>query len=103
MQLMGALRRALIGGNTEGTTMEDQIGGNAAAQLKSIIERVENLTEEKRALAEDIRGVYAEAKSNGFDVRALRALVKLRAQNTGERQAADAILQAYASAIGFEW
>ena len=83
--------------------MTNQIGGNAAAQLKSVIERVENLTEEKKAIAEDIRGVYAEAKGNGFNVKALRALVKLRAQDTAERQTADAILQTYASAIGFEW
>jgi uncharacterized protein (UPF0335 family) len=83
--------------------MTDQIGNNSAAQLKSLIERVEKLDDEKKALAEDIRGVFAEAKGNGFDVKALRALIKLRSIDTGKRQEFDAVLQTYASAIGFEW
>ena len=83
--------------------MTDQIGNNSAAQLKSVIERIEYLIEEKKVVAEDIRGIYAEAKGNGFDVKALRTLVKLRAQDTKKRQDEDTILQAYASAIGFEW
>lgn len=83
--------------------MVDQIGGNAGAQLKSVIERVENLMEEKKALQDDIKDIFAEAKGNGFDVKALRALIKLRAQDTADRQEFDAVLQTYASAIGFSW
>jgi uncharacterized protein (UPF0335 family) len=54
-------------------------------QLKAFIERVERLEEEKKAIADDVRDVYAEAKGSGFDVKALRAIVRLRKQDTDER------------------
>lgn len=75
-------------------------GGVAAGQIKSIIERVERLEEEKAALAGDIREVYAEAKSNGYDVKILRQIVRIRKQDAAERQEMEAILDLYLHALG---
>lgn len=75
-------------------------GGVAAGQIKSIIERVERLEEEKTALAGDIREIYAEAKSNGYDVKVLRQIVRIRKQDTAERQEQEAILDLYLHALG---
>jgi uncharacterized protein (UPF0335 family) len=72
----------------------------AKDQLKSIIERVERLEEEKKALSDDVRDVYAEAKANGFDVKALRTIVRLRKQEPTERQEHEAILEIYMQALG---
>ena len=75
-------------------------GGIAAGQIKSIIERVERLEEEKAALAGDIKEVYVEAKSNGYDVKILRQIVRIRKQDTAERQEMEAILDLYLHALG---
>src|SRR4051812_45584047 len=75
-------------------------GGVAAAQLRSIIERIERLEEEKKALSDDIRDVYAEAKGNGYDVKTLRVVVRLRKQDSSERQEQEALLDLYLSALG---
>lgn len=75
-------------------------GGIAAAQLKSIVERVERLEEEKKALADDIRDVYAEAKANGFDTKVLRSVVRLRKQDRAEREEQEALLDVYLHALG---
>ena len=72
----------------------------AKDQLKAFVERVERLEEEKRALSDDIRDVYAEAKGNGFDVKALRTIVRLRKMETTERQEQQAILDTYMHALG---
>lgn len=72
----------------------------AKDQLKAFVERVERLEEEKKALADDIRDVYAEAKGSGFDVKALRAVVRLRKQDVSERKEAEAILETYLAALG---
>ena len=72
----------------------------AKDQLKSIIERIEKLEEEKKAISDDIRDVYAEAKANGFDVKALRAIVRLRKIEPTEREEQDAILETYMHALG---
>ena len=69
-------------------------------QLKAFVERVERLEEEKKAIADDIRDVYAEAKGSGFEVKALRAIVRLRKQNTDERREQQAILETYMHALG---
>jgi uncharacterized protein (UPF0335 family) len=69
-------------------------------QLKSIVERIERLEEEKKALSDDIRDVYAEAKANGFDVKALRTIVRLRKQEPTEREEHEAILEIYMQALG---
>ena len=72
----------------------------ARDQLRSIIERIERLEEDKRSISDDIKDVFSEAKSNGFDVPALRAVVKLRKMDSNERAERDAITDAYLAALG---
>jgi uncharacterized protein (UPF0335 family) len=72
----------------------------ARDQLKAIIERIERLEEEKKATSDDIRDVYAEAKGNGFDVKALRTIVRLRKLDTDERREQEAVLETYMHALG---
>ena len=69
-------------------------------QLKAFIERVERLEEEKKTISDDIRDVYAEAKGSGFDVKALRAIVRMRKQDVDERREQEAILETYMHALG---
>ena len=75
-------------------------GGVAADQLRSVVERVEKLEEEKATLAADIRDVLAEAKGNGFDIKAIRQIVKLRKQDASEREEQETILDTYMRALG---
>ncbi len=75
-------------------------GPIARDQLRSIVERIERLEEEKQALADDIKEVYAEAKANGFDTKTLRAIIRLRKQDTNERQEQEALLDLYMQALG---
>ena len=75
-------------------------GTIAADELRLLIERIERLEEEKKALADDIKDVYAEAKGNGFDVKALRTVVRMRKQDTDERKEQEAILEIYLQALG---
>jgi uncharacterized protein (UPF0335 family) len=72
------------------------------AQLRSIIERVERLEEEKKALSADIKDIFSEAKAVGFDVKALRRIISLRKKDKNERLEEEAILQLYMSALGME-
>jgi uncharacterized protein (UPF0335 family) len=72
----------------------------AKDHLKAFVERIERLEEEKKAIADDIRDVYAEAKGTGFDVKALRTIVRLRKQDVEERKEQDAILETYMHALG---
>jgi len=72
----------------------------AKDQLKAFVERVERLEEEKKAIADDIKDVYAEAKANGFDVKALRTIVRMRKQDADERKEQEAILDVYLQALG---
>lgn len=72
----------------------------AKSQLKALVERIERLTEEKDALANDIREVYGEAKANGFDVKALRAVIRMRSQDEATRQEFEAIVELYKEAMG---
>lgn len=76
------------------------LDGNAQQQLRSIIDRVERLEEEKASIASDIRDVYAEAKSNGYDVKALRIIIRMRKQDTDERAELETILETYMHALG---
>ena len=78
----------------------DDVQGIAATQLKSIVERIERLEEEKKAIADDIKDVYAEAKANGFDTKILRAIIRLRKQDPAEREEQEAILDLYKAALG---
>ncbi len=72
----------------------------AKDQLKAIVERIERLEEEKKATSDDIRDVYAEAKGTGFDVKALRTIVRLRKQDTDERREQQEVLETYMHALG---
>ena len=72
----------------------------AKDQLKAIVERIEKLEEEKKASSEDIRDVYAEAKGNGFDVKALRTIIRMRKQDANERAEEETILETYMQALG---
>lgn len=84
----------------EAFTPEEDGRTVAGEELKQFIERIERLEEEKKAIAEDVRDVYSEAKGRGFDVKALRALIRLRAKAPHEREEEEAILELYKSAIG---
>ena len=75
-------------------------GGIARDQIRSIIERIERLEEEKQALADDIKEVYAEAKANGFDTKILRQVIRIRKQDSAERQEQEALLDLYLHALG---
>lgn len=72
----------------------------AAAMLQSVIERVERLEEEKKGIMEDIKEVYAEAKSNGYDVKTLRKVVTLRRLDPSDRQEQEYLLDTYLAALG---
>jgi uncharacterized protein (UPF0335 family) len=72
----------------------------AKDQLKTLIERIERLEEEKAALSNDIKEVYAEAKGNGFDTKAIRKVIRIRKMDATEREEQDAILELYMSALG---
>ncbi|OYY83346.1 MAG: hypothetical protein B7X99_14620 [Rhizobiales bacterium 17-65-6] len=80
--------------------VSDAPAGFAKEQLKSFIERVERLEEEKKAIADDIKDVFAEAKANGFDVKALRAILKIRKEDVDERKEHEAIVDLYMQALG---
>ncbi len=75
-------------------------GGIAREQLRSFVERIERLEEEKKAIADDIRDVYAEAKGNGFNTKTLRQVVRLRKQDRDERMEQEALLDLYLHALG---
>jgi uncharacterized protein (UPF0335 family) len=77
-----------------------ETGHNSNEQLKSIVERIERLEEEKAERASDIKDVYAESKSNGYDVKALRTIIRLRKQDPDDRQEAENILETYMHALG---
>ena len=72
----------------------------AKEHLRAFVERIERLEEEKKTISEDIREVYAEAKANGFDAKAMRSIVKLRKQDADERKEHEAILATYMLALG---
>ena len=76
------------------------VGGIAAEKLRSFVERIERLEEEKKALSDDIRNVYAEAKGGGFDLTVLRQVVRLRKLNSAERQEQETLLDIYKRALG---
>jgi uncharacterized protein (UPF0335 family) len=75
-------------------------GGVAGDHLKSFIERIERLEEEKKALADDIRDVYSEAKANGFEVKIMRQIVKIRKMDKDELDEQEALLDTYLLALG---
>ena len=76
------------------------VGGVAGAQLKSLIERIERLEEEKRALGEDIKEVYAEAKGTGFEPKIMRQIIKIRKMDQDEQDEQESLLDVYKRALG---
>ena len=78
----------------------DVLTATAQGRLKTIIERIERLEEDKAAVANDIKEVFAEAKGEGFDVKILRKVVRLRKQDKAKRQEEEALIDLYLSAIG---
>jgi uncharacterized protein (UPF0335 family) len=72
----------------------------AKDQLRTIVERIERLEEEKKTIADDIKDVYSEAKANGFDTKAIRTVITLRKQDADERKEQEAILDTYLQALG---
>ena len=78
------------------------VGGVAADRLKSFIDRIERLEEEKKALADDIREVYSEAKGSGFDIKVIRLLIRLRKMDTTDRREQEEITTLYMRALEME-
>jgi uncharacterized protein (UPF0335 family) len=77
-----------------------ETGHNSNEQLKSIVERVERLEEDKAAIGSDIKDVFTEAKGNGYDVKALRTIIRLRKQSPDDVAAQEAVLETYKHALG---
>ena len=86
-----------IGHNSEA---DQPVTKFAKDQLRAIIERIERLEEEKKTISDDVRDVYVEAKGNGYDVKALRTIVRMRKQDAHERQEQESILETYLHAMG---
>ena len=84
----------------EGARKPADAGGIAGERLKSFIERIERLEEEKKAIADDVKDVYGEAKARGYDTKTMRAIVRLRRMESHARQEADALLETYRNALG---
>ena len=76
------------------------VGGIAGEQLRTIIERIERLEEEKKALAEDIKDVFAEAKGNGFDIKIIRKIISIRKRDRAELDEEETMLEVYMRALG---
>ena len=72
----------------------------AQDQLRAFVERIERMEDEKKAIADDIKEIYAEAKGNGFDTKVLRQIIRIRKQDHNERMEQEAILDLYMSALG---
>ena len=89
---------ATAAGDSENANVN--VGGIAADVLRSYIERIERLEEEKRNLAGDIKEVYAEAKGNGFDPKIMRKLISLRRMDQADRQEEEELLEVYRRAVG---
>lgn len=80
---------------------EPSIGHNTAPeQLKAIVERIERLEDDKRVISDDIKDVYGEAKGNGYDVKALRTIIRMRKMDANDRAEQETILETYMHALG---
>lgn len=89
-----------IASNTGIAPTSDSAHSFAKGQLKAIVERIERLEEEKKTISDDIKDVYGEAKGNGFDVKALRTIIRMRKQDADERQEQETVLETYMLALG---
>ncbi|MDR3437495.1 DUF2312 domain-containing protein [Telmatospirillum sp.] len=86
----------------DGTTSNETIGGIAGEALQQYVDRIERLEEEKKALSEDIKQVYSEAKSTGFDVKIIRKIISLRKVEEHDRKEQEELLDLYKQALGME-
>ena len=84
----------------DATEDDPKVGGIAADRLRSIIERVERLEEERRALASDIKDIFSEAKSAGFDVKVIRQIIRIRKQEPADVEEQESLLDIYRRALG---
>ena len=84
----------------DGVSEPTTVGGVNVGQLRSFIERIERLEEEKQALMADIREVFAEAKANGYDVKIMRQVLKLRRMDNDDRAEEETLLEVYKRALG---
>jgi uncharacterized protein (UPF0335 family) len=84
----------------DGAAGLDEVHAQATGKLKSLIERIERLEEDKAGIAGDLKEVYAETKGEGFDVKIVRKIIRLRKQDKAKRQEEEALLDLYISAIG---
>lgn len=82
--------------------MADTVSSDSVAQdqLRAFIERIERMEEEKKAISDDIKEIYAEAKGNGFDTKVLRQIISIRKQDSNERMEQEALLELYMAALG---
>ena len=80
----------------------NDVGGIAGTQLRSFVERIERLEEEKKGIADDIKDIYSEAKGQGFDVKVLRKIISLRKKSKEDRQEEEELLELYKAALGME-
>lgn len=87
-------------GHNTGIAAESAVTKFSKDQLRAIIERIERLEEEKKTISDDVKDIYAEAKGNGYDVKALRTIVRLRKQDANERAEQETILETYMHAMG---
>ena len=78
---------------------DTEVGGLAVDRLRSLIERIERLEEEQKALSSDIRDIFAEAKGAGFDVKIMRTIIKLRKMNAADRDEQETLLETYRHAL----
>lgn len=78
----------------------NRVGGVAVDQLKSFISRIEKLEEEKKAVGDDIKDVFNEAKGNGYNIKAIREILKIRKQDAQEREEEETVLDTYKRALG---
>jgi uncharacterized protein (UPF0335 family) len=85
---------------TDKPDSDSKVGGIAGDRLRSLIERIERLEEERKALGNDIKDIYAEAKSAGFDVKVLRQLIRIRKQEPADVEEQETLLDLYKRAIG---
>jgi uncharacterized protein (UPF0335 family) len=94
--------RAVPGDNTRKAVSQEEIqsGGGAIERLRSLVERIERLDEERKALSSDIKDIFTEAKSAGFDVKVLRTLIKIRKQDAAEVEEQEMMLDTYRNALG---
>ena len=79
-----------------------EVGGVAGDRLRTIIERIERLEDEKKALSDDIREVYSEAKGAGFDIKIIRQIVRLRKMDASDRSEMEQVLEVYKRALEME-